>query len=118
MKWSILVLIYMMAKNKLTPPKTIAVYIHWPFCLSLCPYCDFNSHVKQNINHRDWEKALLSELEHYSKIIGTRKVTSIFFGGGTPNILTPEEFNQISSFIYTHFELDPNCEITMENTTF
>ena len=104
----------MMAKNKLTPPKTIAVYIHWPFCLSLCPYCDFNSHVKQNINHRDWEKALLSELEHYSKIIGTRKVTSIFFGGGTPSLMEADTVAKIIEAIEKHFSLAKNVEITLE----
>ena len=106
--------IYLMAKNKITPPKTVAIYIHWPFCLSLCPYCDFNSHVKENVNHHDWKKALILELEHYSKIIGARKVTSIFFGGGTPSLMEADTVAKIIETVAKYFSLVKDVEITLE----
>src|SRR5215469_11298326 len=61
----------------------LAIYIHWPFCLSKCPYCDFNSHVRESIDHDRWCAALLTELDHYADRTSGRTVTSIFFGGGT-----------------------------------
>src|SRR5579871_6795519 len=65
------------------------IYVHWPFCLSKCPYCDFNSHVASAIDHAAWRKALLSELDHFGHETGGREVTSIFFGGGTPSLMEP-----------------------------
>jgi len=68
----------------------IALYVHWPFCRSKCPYCDFNSHVREEIDHARWRKALLAELDHFADGTGGRQLTSIFFGGGTPSLMEPE----------------------------
>ena len=68
----------------------IGLYIHWPFCLSKCPYCDFNSHVVESVDHRRWEKALINELRFLSRNQSQKKPKSIFFGGGTPSLMKPE----------------------------
>lgn len=67
----------------MTEPE-FAVYVHWPFCRSKCPYCDFNSHVRERIDEEAWAKALLAELDHYAARTPGRTVTSVFFGGGGP----------------------------------
>ncbi len=72
------------------PSPGFGIYIHWPFCRSKCPYCDFNSHVRERIDHARWRSALLAELEHYARDTEGRTVTSIFFGGGTPSLMEPE----------------------------
>lgn len=67
------------------------IYIHWPFCLSKCPYCDFNSHVSDRVDHDRWRRALRAELVHAATEAGPgRRLTSIFFGGGTPSLMEPE----------------------------
>src|SRR5579863_10423959 len=67
----------------------LAVYIHWPFCKSKCPYCDFNSHVRDGIDQTRWQKALLAELDHWAPVLKDRELVSIFFGGGTPSLMAP-----------------------------
>jgi coproporphyrinogen III oxidase-like Fe-S oxidoreductase len=74
---------------ELTSGDEIALYIHWPFCLSRCPYCDFNAHVRPDIEQQDWGKALLSEMEYWAQNTPKRKIKSIFFGGGTPSLMKP-----------------------------
>jgi oxygen-independent coproporphyrinogen-3 oxidase len=64
-----------------------ALYVHWPFCLSKCPYCDFNSHVRDAIDQGRWRSALLADLDHAAAESGPRSLTSIFFGGGTPSLM-------------------------------
>src|SRR5262245_37905698 len=64
-------------------------YVDWPFCLSKCPYCDFNSHVRVAVDHARWRSALLRELDHYAEDTRGRHLTSIFFGGGTPSLMDP-----------------------------
>ncbi len=66
------------------------LYVHWPFCRSKCPYCDFNSHVRAAVDHGRWRRALLREMEHYGASTKGRRLTSIFFGGGTPSLMEPE----------------------------
>jgi oxygen-independent coproporphyrinogen-3 oxidase len=61
-------------------PKDLSIYVHWPFCLAKCPYCDFNSHVRDNMNETDMAVASLKEIDHYAALIGRRDVKSIFFG--------------------------------------
>ena len=95
-------------------PDTLAIYVHWPFCRSLCPYCDFNSHVSANVDHARWRRALLNELEHYAQIAGPRRVTSIFFGGGTPSLMAPDTTAAVIEAIARHFTLDEHIEITLE----
>ena len=63
----------------------LALYIHWPFCKSKCPYCDFNSHVRERIDEPRWRAALLAELDHWAPLLKGRELVSIFFGGGTPS---------------------------------
>ncbi|HER26962.1 MAG TPA: coproporphyrinogen III oxidase [Rhodospirillales bacterium] len=66
-------------------------YIHWPFCASKCPYCDFNSHVARNaVDQGRWRDALLKELDYFASQLPGRKLASIFFGGGTPSLMEPE----------------------------
>ena len=95
-------------------PDTLAIYVHWPFCRSLCPYCDFNSHVSANVDHARWRRALLNELEHYAQIAGPRRVTSIFFGGGTPSLMAPDTTAAVIEAIARYFTLDEHIEITLE----
>src|SRR5437773_11862042 len=68
----------------------LAVYIHWPFCRSKCPYCDFNSHVRDGIDAARWTRALLDDLDHHAELMPGRAVGSVFFGGGTPSLMPPE----------------------------
>ncbi len=68
---------------------SLALYIHWPFCLSKCPYCDFNSHVRDKIDQPTFRAALLRELDHYATLLPDRRISSIFFGGGTPSLMEP-----------------------------
>src|SRR5437763_10772217 len=68
----------------------LAVYIHWPFCRSKCPYCDFNSHVRDRIDEGRWTWALLADLERQADLAPNRQVVSIFFRGGTPSLKPPD----------------------------
>ncbi|HIJ38470.1 MAG TPA: coproporphyrinogen III oxidase, partial [Rhodospirillaceae bacterium] len=68
---------------------SFGIYIHWPFCLTKCPYCDFNSHVAKTIDQDRWSMALLAELDHFAEKTADRTVQSIFFGGGTPSLMPP-----------------------------
>src|SRR5258708_9659541 len=91
-----------------------AIYVHWPFCLSKCPYCDFNSHVRERIEQERWRTALLAELDHYAAQTPGRTVSSIFFGGGTPSLMEPSTVGAVIDRIGRHWALDPNIEITLE----
>jgi len=91
-----------------------AVYIHWPFCKSKCPYCDFNSHETGGIDHARWRKALVRELGHFENETSGRPVGSIFFGGGTPSLMDPKTVAEIISFIRKNNELADDAEITLE----
>lgn len=92
----------------------LALYIHWPFCLSKCPYCDFNSHVRERIPQARMVAALRAELAFEAARIGPRRLTSIFFGGGTPSLLDPENVAALIADAMTLFTADPNIEITLE----
>ena len=90
------------------------IYVHWPFCLSKCPYCDFNSHVRDSIDHDRWRSALLAELDHYAARTSGRTVTSIFFGGGTPSLMEPATVAAVIDRIAERWPLTPGVEITLE----
>jgi oxygen-independent coproporphyrinogen-3 oxidase len=90
------------------------VYIHWPFCRSKCPYCDFNSHVRERIDHARWRGALLAELEHYARDTPGRTVTSIFFGGGTPSLMEPEAVAALIQRVRALWPVANDVEITLE----
>jgi len=91
------------------------IYIHWPFCLSKCPYCDFNSHVrKKEIDQNEYCNAIFKELDWFSKNANAKNVSSIFFGGGTPSLMSTETVSKIINKIYKTWSCDSNLEITLE----
>ncbi|MEH6629487.1 MAG: radical SAM family heme chaperone HemW [Halopseudomonas aestusnigri] len=95
------------------------IYIHWPFCLKKCPYCDFNSHVREDVSQERWRAALLQELDHYAEILKNnggegRIVSSIFFGGGTPSLMAPETAGALIDRIRQLWPCRNDLEITLE----
>jgi len=94
--------------------KPLAVYIHWPFCKSKCPYCDFNSHVRDRVEQDRWKAALLRELDSMAAHIKGRRVSSIFFGGGTPSLMPPDTAQALIERVYALLPTDDNMEITLE----
>lgn len=95
-------------------PALFGIYIHWPFCASKCPYCDFNSHVRESIDHAAWEKSYLQEIEYYAALTKGRTVHSVFFGGGTPSLMAPETVASIVTAIRRHWPVANDLEITLE----
>ncbi|CAO3416969.1 Oxygen-independent coproporphyrinogen-III oxidase-like protein YggW [Azospirillum endophyticum] len=91
-----------------------AVYIHWPFCKSKCPYCDFNSHVRERVDHDRWRVGLLRELDHYAGLTAGRTVTSIFFGGGTPSLMEPGTVGAIIDRVAQRWPVADRLEVTLE----
>jgi oxygen-independent coproporphyrinogen-3 oxidase len=92
----------------------LALYVHWPFCVSKCPYCDFNSHVRANIDQDGWRDALLADLAHEARLLPGRRLTSIFFGGGTPSLMEPATVESIIEAARTHWTPADGLEITLE----
>lgn len=90
------------------------VYVHWPFCKAKCPYCDFNSHVSDAIDHERWAGSYLQEIDHVAQIVGERQVSSIFFGGGTPSLMRPDTVEAIISHIQKVWNISNDIEITLE----
>ena len=91
------------------------VYIHWPFCASKCPYCDFNSHVRAGgIDEARFLAAYLRELAHWAALTPGRAVTSVFFGGGTPSLMSAETVGAVLDAIGSHWNVDAHAEITLE----
>jgi len=93
---------------------TLALYLHWPFCASKCPYCDFNSHVRESVDINQWRQAFLQELRRHRDLGGERRLTSIFFGGGTPSLMPPNLVQDILCEIDRLWEIPPDIEITLE----
>ena len=93
---------------------SFGVYVHWPFCLSKCPYCDFNSHVHETIDHKQWVKSYLREIEYIAEMTNGRKVETVFFGGGTPSLMEPETVHEILSAVQKHWDVAPDWEVTLE----
>jgi len=92
-----------------------AVYVHWPFCLAKCPYCDFNSHVRlQPPDQARYIAAFRREIAHRAQLAPGRTVTSIFFGGGTPSLMEGRTVGAILDAIGEHWAVDPNCEVSLE----
>ena len=92
----------------------MGVYIHWPFCLSKCPYCDFNSHVRASIDQDDWQAAYVRAIEEYAAKLPGRIVQSIFFGGGTPSLMPPQTAEAIIYAIQKNWRVSNDVEITLE----
>jgi putative oxygen-independent coproporphyrinogen III oxidase len=91
-----------------------ALYIHWPFCLAKCPYCDFNSHVRDNVDISHWRKALFADLHHEVAYAGDEPLTSIFFGGGTPSLMPPKLVGELIHEASNLFGFTDGIEITLE----
>ncbi len=92
----------------------LAVYIHWPFCRSKCPYCDFNSHVRDSVDAARWTRALMRDLEHQAEFTTGRAVGSVFFGGGTPSLMPPATVAELLDGVQLHWAVTPDLEITLE----
>jgi len=90
------------------------IYVHWPFCRSKCPYCDFNSHVRERHDEEAWRGALLAELDHYAARTPGRTVTSVFFGGGTPSLMEPASAGAVLERIALRWAVPGDVEITLE----
>ena len=94
------------------PP--FGLYIHWPYCVSKCPYCDFNSHVAQTIDHTQWAQAFEAELHRVFQESKGQQVSSIFFGGGTPSLMAPQTVNRILETTASLWGVRDDVEITLE----
>jgi len=92
----------------------LAVYIHWPFCRSKCPYCDFNSHVREQIDEQRWTRALLADLKHQAELAPDSEVVSIFFGGGTPSLMPSDTVAALIECVRTLWPSAPDLEVTLE----
>jgi len=94
--------------------KNLAIYIHWPFCKSKCPYCDFNSHVRERVEQDAWRNALISELEFMHSHSQNFTVSSIFFGGGTPSLMPPATAEALINRVHKLWNVRDDIEITLE----
>jgi oxygen-independent coproporphyrinogen-3 oxidase len=91
------------------------VYVHWPFCLAKCPYCDFNSHVRRApVDQERFVAAFRREIAHAAAMTPGRSVSSVFFGGGTPSLMRPQTVGAILDVIAGHWRVDADCEVTLE----
>ena len=97
----------------MSEPVTLALYVHWPFCLAKCPYCDFNSHVRERVDADAWERALLADLEHEARR-ARAPVGSVFFGGGTPSLMPPALVERLLVRAEQLFGFASDVEITLE----
>ncbi len=92
----------------------LALYVHWPFCVSKCPYCDFNSHVRASVDQEEWRSALLRDLGYEAGLVSSGPARSIFFGGGTPSLMAPATVEAIVAAAERHWGFTPDVEITLE----
>ncbi len=93
---------------------SLGLYLHIPYCLHKCGYCDFNSHPDNEEESKIYVSALLSEIEHYAPTLTGKTVSSVFFGGGTPTILPPASLDKILNGVKNRFNLIKDCEISIE----
>jgi len=91
-----------------------ALYIHWPFCAKKCPYCDFNSHVRESVDVAAWQSALLADMRAEAELAGGEPLTSIFFGGGTPSLMPPALVAALLAEAERLWGFAPEIEITLE----
>jgi oxygen-independent coproporphyrinogen-3 oxidase len=94
--------------------EALALYVHWPFCVRKCPYCDFNSHVREDIDQNAWRDALLRDIAHEAALTSGRRLSSIFFGGGTPSLMPPATVDAILHAAQDHWGFAEDIEITLE----
>lgn len=102
------------ARSAIADEAALAIYVHWPFCVAKCPYCDFNSHVRATIDEDAWRTALLTELAHFHQRTAGRPVTSVFFGGGTPSLMAPPTVEAVLDCIASRWPLARDVEVTLE----
>lgn len=102
----------MIDPDKMAPG--FGLYVHWPFCASKCPYCDFNSHVRGEVDHAIWARALVSEMEHMAALRPGGPLTSIFFGGGTPSLMDPRTVEMVIQAADRLWGCTDDIEITLE----
>jgi oxygen-independent coproporphyrinogen-3 oxidase len=105
-----------LADSEAAPRRGFGLYVHWPFCVSKCPYCDFNSHVRERVDAARWQSAYLREMAQYAEA-GTGQgetVTSVFFGGGTPSLMPPETAAAILEAARQYWRFSDDVEITLE----
>ncbi|TYC90815.1 radical SAM family heme chaperone HemW [Novosphingobium sp. BW1] len=91
-----------------------ALYIHWPYCLAKCPYCDFNSHVRDRVDNGAMEAAMLADMRHEHALAGSEPLHSIFFGGGTPSLMPPALVERLLREAQDLWGFAPDIEITLE----
>jgi oxygen-independent coproporphyrinogen-3 oxidase len=101
------------------PPASLAdagfaLYVHWPFCRAKCPYCDFNSHVREGVDHPRWARALVAELDHVAELTPGRMLRSVFFGGGTPSLMEPATVAAVIERAAMRWRFADDVEITLE----
>jgi oxygen-independent coproporphyrinogen-3 oxidase len=94
--------------------KPLSVYIHYPFCKSKCPYCDFNSHVSSQIDYDSFKQAYVNEIEFFANKLKNREIKTIFFGGGTPSLMPIDLVDEILQNLAKNFSIAKNCEISLE----
>ena len=92
----------------------LAVYVHWPFCVTKCPYCDFNSHVRAQVDEAGWREALIADLRHEASLTPGARVASIFFGGGTPSLMDPATTAAVIDAVAALWPTAGDIEITLE----
>ncbi|SEM47651.1 oxygen-independent coproporphyrinogen-3 oxidase [Sphingomonas gellani] len=97
-----------------TTDEPLALYVHWPFCVAKCPYCDFNSHVRAQVDQDRWRDALLADLAHEAAMLPGRRIGSVFFGGGTPSLMPPATVAAVLDAAERAWGFDPGVEITLE----
>jgi len=106
------------AGDGVSPPGAVpggfGLYVHWPFCVSKCPYCDFNSHVADAVDNVVWRANLLAELDHYGIKTKDRRLDSVFFGGGTPSLMPPDIVAALLDRIGDYWDVPDTLEITLE----
>lgn len=98
----------------MTDAPPVALYVHWPFCVTKCPYCDFNSHVREKVDQQAWATALLADLAFEAARLPGRRLASIFFGGGTPSLMPPATVAAIIEAACRQWAPEPDLEITLE----
>ena len=92
----------------------IAVYVHWPFCRALCPYCDFNVHIQRDVDHDRWCRAYLAEIDHYAAVSAHREITSVYFGGGTPSLMDPDVVAAVIERACSTWRPSADFEVSLE----
>jgi oxygen-independent coproporphyrinogen-3 oxidase len=102
------------AARAAAPDAAFGIYVHWPFCLAKCPYCDFNSHVRERLDPAAWARNITRELDHFANETTGRQVTSIYFGGGTPSLMDCSSTATIIDHIAARWGLAADAEITLE----